>query len=246
MKSPDEIKNIIIEETTKNKHIGFIKDNNLFFLNIGSNYKIAPYKIYAFGLMIIPMLLGINYPNLFKGLWFEISLIIPAVLSISFVLLETVACDHFLVYDIQRNSFYTLSYLLGKIPLPFFTTDYFQSSKIKKIILFTAKGGSRIGIRDQLIVATTDDKEVNLTDLMDSSRYHDSLMDWCKLFCLCFDVDFDDRTNFETIEEKEKAIEEVKISYEKKEEFQPIVLFFAIIGFIYAMSYIIEQIKERL
>ena len=233
-RNSEEIKDLIKEEISKNESIGFLKDDNLLFMNVYSNSKISPYKIYTLGLLIPLFIVSLIKPLLISSTFLLIYCISVAAVSIMFSLVETsLACDHFLVYDIKRGCFYTVSYLFGTIPLPFFTSNPIQSDIIKKIIL--SPQYDRQFLYERIIISTNDEKEIELVGLMEAGKYHDKSMSRCDLFSKCFNVDFNYRGN---LEEKTKEIEDIKRKQEMVDGFQPVILVIVIIGLIFAIKHV--------
>ncbi len=230
-RSSSEIRQIIEEEISKNKALGFIKNNQLF-MNVDTNtllYSPMNFLYFIVGILSIPFIFNINAVFTKDDL---LVIFIPMTLAFILLLIQ-VFCFHYLIYDFVNSEFYTSSYLFNYFHLSLIDSNFIKSQKIKKLILETkyVSAGKRAILCDKILVLLNTDVEEELTEIMPSIRYHDISMERCILFSKCFNVDF-------AVRGEVKEIERIKKSNELGKKFLPyFFILFAII-----IIYIIYEI----
>lgn len=237
--NPEEIKQIIIKEIEKDKSIGILK-GDLFFMDVEFNNKINSYTYILITICIFLLLFSkIVYKILIKlfpsSILFCYLFILYVVFPVALIIPSL--SKNYLVYDIKNSYFYTLSYLLNLIPLPFSLTNYVVIRGIKNIVLQTEsvsggelmkKGG--MFICDRIIAIYDDYTEVALTHYMQSKDYHKVLINRCNLFSKCFNIDFVAKGNNLIIEEQKRL--------EKLQKYEPFIFIIVLICFIIGIAYI--------
>ncbi len=209
MKNFEETRQIITDEIKKHKTIGFVKDNTLLYMDVENNSNIyKPFKFVAlFSGLILLLIVKIDFLSKYIANY-EVYVFSAPIVIMLLIFFIGALCKNFLIYDFKKNCFYTLSNLFGRIPLPFLNTKSIDSNKIKKIILETKYEytGSNRTLNEKIIVLTSDNKEIELTEIMSTGQYHDILMARCDLFSRIFNVDFAVRGELKEVENDKKLV----------------------------------------
>ena len=205
--TPSEIREKIELEILNDKSLGHLK-NDLVFMFVDTNSKIyLPIKYAAIfqSIIIIPIPLFNNVIFL-KNYLFLVFL--PVIICVFFLFLH-ILCSHYLVYDLKKNSFYTVSLLFNSIPLDILQSESVKLYRIEKIILQTKyeTTGNNTALYDKIIALLDDNTEVELTEIMSSIKYHNILVNRCNFFSDCCNIDFFTRGDTEKIEDEMKSHE---------------------------------------
>ena len=185
MKRPEDIRQIIEDEIAKKSSIGFIKDN-LLFMNVERNPKCFIFIILSIIVFFLLILLLVNVEgNIFIFMIFQASAIVFLIAALLYIF-----CKNYLIYDINKSCFYTISNLFGKFTISFLTTSKIDAIKIEQIILNTQRIKSKHSnsLYDKVIVIINNNK-TDLIDLM-SYKNHITLVAICNMFSKCFDVKY--------------------------------------------------------
>lgn len=218
-----KIREIIEEEINANPELGFIEDN-LFFMKVDANplyYSFANYLNLFIVILTIPIFLSIKIVPYDVYVFF---MSIPLVLILIIVLYHFL-CNHYLIYDLNKNLFYSSSILFNGKPLSILDSNYVEAQEIKKIILDINyfNTGRNSFLCDKFIVLLKNNTEEELTTIMPSLKYHEISMERGILFSKCFNVDFSVRGNL-------KAYEDMKENQKISNELLPIFFIMVIIA----------------
>ena len=133
-------------------------------------------------------------------------ILIPLSISL-LLLLFTVFCSHYLVYNIKEDKFYTITKLFDIFVIGLLTTDPVNASDIRKIVLYTNLHSVRSrDAGDKILVVLDNNEEIELTSPMNPIIYHRISHERCLLLANCLNIDFVTRSNKKDLEKIENAL----------------------------------------
>ena len=193
-KKPSEIKQLINKALITNKIFGYLHNNILYMKSFGKSNSLD--KIFA-GVGAAIILGGTRARELDfnEGLFIIVSGVGCLILSAVFAKL----LKYYLVYDIDREVFYTVTNIFNKtvkktkeiarrdIVELGVNTEYKQGNRVDyKAINFKGDKMDNPGLRTSFVALLTDGKIVNISDPIALRQPHDAAVARCELFSECF------------------------------------------------------------
>ena len=200
-KSPEEIKEIIKKALVNNSIIGFLHNNLLYMKAFGKENSID--KVF-YGIGLVTILSGTRY----RELDFNQGLMILGIGIGSFIIgaILSQLVKYYLVYDIDREVFYTITNVFNKTvkKTPEISkkdiielgvnvvskTTYVRGQKAEDISLFNFSKDKMDDpvLLTSLIALQPNGKIINISDPVALRKPHEAAVARCKLFSECFDV----------------------------------------------------------
>ncbi len=204
LKTPIEIKQIIEQALVSNGILGYLNNatNCLYMKSFGRDS--TPDKI-MISIGFVITYLGLPGKNQSSISQIEIIMIIAGIIMMIVGGLISKVVTHYLVYDIDREVFYTISNLFNKtifrskevakrdiIELGVDVTDRNEKNQIYQQVIHP-KGVALIdnpGLKTSFVALKNNGKKVNISDPVALKQPHEAAVARCQLFSECFGVPF--------------------------------------------------------
>jgi hypothetical protein len=196
-KTPAEIREKIQAALSTNEILGYLNNNILYMKSFGRNS--TPDKIFA-GIGAIIAWIGLPDEH-YRG---SLTLILIGGTMLAIGSLVSWLVKHYLVYDTDREVFYTITNLFNKtifrskevarkdiVELGVDVTDRNESNQIYNEVLHPKKDQELIdnpGLKTSFVALITNGKKINISDPIALRKPHEVAVARCQLFSDCFNV----------------------------------------------------------